>query len=121
MSNRVLNKLEPARSVLAFLGKHADPKLTCERARIRRGIGIAREATGRTEATIYKWMYEQAKGGTGGRVPQSDQSMLLRYAAVNKIGLTPADFFPVELLKTIDRRKPKGARRADKESARSTG
>lgn len=117
MSNRVLRHLEPARSVLMMIGRHADPGVACEVARLRRGIREAVEITGRTEATVYKWMYPRDRGGTGGFVPSADQQMMLRWSAVKKAGLAADHFFPADIMARQVRRRPRRAR-LGKETAR---
>lgn len=98
MSNRVPRQhhLEPARSVLIKLGRFADPSVVCERTQLSRGIDLASEITNRAESTVYRWLYDKTRGGTGGRVPQSDIERLLEWAArcgKKKPPLRSQDFF----------------------------
>lgn len=83
MSNRVSKQhhLEPARSVLLILGRHAAPSIDCERRQLSRGIDLASQITGRAESTVYRWLYDKTRGGTGGRVPQGDIELLLEWSA----------------------------------------
>lgn len=43
---------------------------------------------------VYRWTYDEGRGGTGGRIPGKRQEELLKLAKEKGIELEPADFFP---------------------------
>jgi len=62
--------------------------------RLARLLGLA-------PATVYKWDYPMARGGTGGLIPVEYHQPLLDLAAAERVDLSPEDFF--------DRPRPAGA------------
>ncbi|GGE18393.1 hypothetical protein GCM10011390_41980 [Aureimonas endophytica] len=72
--------LDPARTVIAKVG----------------GVNAVAMITGKSLTRVYRWMYSQSRGGTGGFIPQKDAAKLLAHAKANRIKLSPADFFPAE-------------------------
>ena len=70
-------RLEPAASIIAKFG----------------GPEKVAEVTGKHISRVYRWMYEKARGGTGGTIPQAEAQKMLRYAEDNQIELSAADFF----------------------------
>ena len=58
------------------------------------GVTAVQRITGRTPASIYKWCWAKASGGTGGLVPVDAQQLLMAAAHRGEVPLTPADFFP---------------------------
>lgn len=68
--------LDPARSVIAKIG-----------------IDKVAAITGKHVSRVYRWMYSKERGGTGGFIPQSDASAILRHARDNNIELSAEDFF----------------------------
>lgn len=68
--------LEPARSVIAKIG-----------------VDKVAEITGKHVSRVYRWMYPQKRGGTGGIIPPGDAQKLLSWARENDVALSPADFF----------------------------
>jgi hypothetical protein len=70
--------LDPAKTVIERLG----------------GVDNVAEITGKHRTRVFRWMYPEERGGTGGLVPQREIPGLLQYARDNKIKLAPADFIP---------------------------
>jgi hypothetical protein len=85
-------QLEPARSIIALLGKDA----ICA-------------VTGKHPSRVYRWMASKEKGGTGGKVPYEDAEKLLAHARENAIDLVEADFFDASRLKDIAARAVEAA------------
>lgn len=50
-----------------------------------------------TLASVHRWKYSIARGGTGGLVPARWQAPLLAWATSVGIDLSPSDFFSVEI------------------------
>lgn len=71
------NHLQPAKGIIGKLG----------------GPAAVAAITGKHISRVYGWMYEKARGGTGGSIPQADAEKLLAHAEAEGIDLTPADFF----------------------------
>jgi hypothetical protein len=69
--------LDPARSIIARLG----------------GVDAVARVTGRDRTRVFRWMYSEAKGGTGGRIPMQQIPKLLKFAARRGKRLQHADFF----------------------------
>ncbi len=70
--------LDPAKAIIAKFG----------------GAPEVATVTGRSVSRVYRWMYPQDKGGTGGFIPQPEARKLLDYAAEHDdIDLSPAEFF----------------------------
>lgn len=80
MSTEYLN---PAKSVIERLG----------------GVDKVSEITGKHRTRVFRWMYPQERGGTGGLIPQRDIPKLLDYARNKQIRLRPGDFMPSEASK----------------------
>jgi hypothetical protein len=57
----------------------------------RSGEYVLARALGCSVATVYRWDYPRARGGTDGRIPARWQTEILRAAAELGIKLTPAD------------------------------
>lgn len=68
--------LDPARSVIAKIG-----------------VDKVAEITGKHVSRVYRWMYSQERGGTGGLIPQMDAQKLLAWARDNDFALSAAEFF----------------------------
>ena len=83
MENKELPKLqfgtfrmEPAARILKLLG----------------GERVVARVIGTNLIAPYRWKYDKAHGGTGGRIPQKHHLPLLRYAHSQGIKLTADDF-----------------------------
>jgi amino-acid N-acetyltransferase len=48
---------------------------------------------GLAPSSVHRWTYPQSKGGTGGRVPSSQQVRLLELARQDGVDISPDDFF----------------------------
>jgi hypothetical protein len=68
--------LDPAKTVIERLG----------------GVDKVSEITGKHRTRVFRWMYPQTRGGTGGLIPQRQIPLLLDFANKNKICLAPSDF-----------------------------
>lgn len=77
--------LDPARTIIAFLG----------------GVHRVREITGSHISNIYRWMMPRDKRGTGGKVPYETADQLLDYAKENGVDLRGDDFFDAARLQKL--------------------
>lgn len=57
------------------------------------GVAQVSAITGRTSASIYKWMWTKEKGGTGGLVPAAAQQKIMEARQRGEVSVEPADFF----------------------------
>lgn len=72
--------LEPARSIISRLG----------------GVDTVAEATRRSRTRVFRWMYPQDRGGTGGLIPQREIPRLIELARSTGIELDANDFLPAQ-------------------------
>lgn len=52
------------------------------------------EITGASISRVYRWTYDEARGGTGGRIPERHWPALFVAAKAQGIKLTPNDLYP---------------------------
>ena len=57
------------------------------------GVQKTASLVGKHPSWVYRWRYSTERGGTGGIVPRSSQTKLLKLAAQGKVDIKPADFF----------------------------
>lgn len=81
--------VEPAYSIIEVLG----------------GVRRVAEVTGRHYSRVYRWMYPDERGGTGGIIPAREQKKLLSFAQENNLDLIPSDFFDASRLVELRNRE----------------
>lgn len=68
--------MDPAKSIIAQFG----------------GPDVVSGITGRSVSRVYRWMYPQSRGGTGGVIPHREAMKLLDHARDHSLDVTADDF-----------------------------
>ena len=63
------------------------------------GFEATARITGRSISIVHRWTYPKDKSGTGGHIPYPSQVEILKAAKRGEVDVSPADFFPSEVMK----------------------
>lgn len=61
------------------------------------GAKVLAAVLGVDESRVYRWMYDETRGGTGGTIPSKYHRQILSEAKARKIHLTADDLIGVEI------------------------